>query len=323
MTSCREVSSWIDTFVDGELPLDRAVDTECHIARCPNCTERLRFERAYRASLKHSVRSDGVASQSLRERLESAMIAERESARIYACTPMAGANQAMRVRLREPSSPVRALVRTKRKSVNRELTAADIASPSWGPLSWRSLLPVAAAAAGAILWAGIQNNTQTPVVHSNVADIRLSELDRYLDLMVSRHQGTSAQAQAIRFSPAERLDPPFQLPPFQDMRQGSPSYPMPTPTVSDSLAALRGASSAYQVKGHRVTFFAYEAGMAPLRARLQARSFRGHVVFVGKRQGYSVATVEEGPVGYAMTSDLPEIESAELIASAVDARVPH
>lgn len=321
MTSCREVSSWIDTLVDGELPIDRAVDAESHIAQCSSCAERLRFERAFRVSLKHSVRSDGVASQSLRERLERAMIVERESSRVYACTPATRANEAMLAPAQSSSTSKRSVVQVRGKPKKREI-AADVTSPGWGPLGWRSLLPVAAAAAGAILWAGIQNNTQIPAARNSAADMRLSELDGYLEAMVKRHRAASARAQAIRFAPAERLDPPFQLPPIEDMPQVR-AFPMPMPTVNDSLAALRGASSAYQVKGHRVTFFAYETGMAPLRARLEARSLKGHVVFVGQRQGYSVATVEEGPVGYAMTSDLPPGESAELIAAAIDARVQH
>jgi hypothetical protein len=77
------------------------------------------------------------------------------------------------------------------------------------------------------------------------------------------------------------------------------------------------------VRGHRVTFFAYQATAAPLRARLEGYSMRGRVVYAGKRQGYSVATVEEGPVGYAMTSDLTPQESADVIAAAFDSRVQH
>ena len=139
--------------------------------------------------------------------------------------------------------------------------------------------------------------------------------------MVDRHR-SPPQAQSIRFSHEEMLDPPFQLPPFQDVRslEGHP-FAIRMPATNVWLSALRGASSAYQIRGHRVTFFAYEAAAAPLRARLEGHPLRGHIVYVGKRQGYSVATVEEGAVGYAMTSDFPTLESAELIASAIDARV--
>ncbi len=328
MTTCHEVSSWMDTYVDGELPIDRAVDTECHVAQCPGCAERLRFDRAVRNSVKRVVQEQSQPSLSFTQRMERALIAERATNRVYACTPTSSVNHASGSSAQGTARrrrPVEALTAHRGAGAKRQ-AATDVAASTWGTLRWRTLLPIAAAAAGAILWAGFQNQRQIPMTLEgrNDSDLRLSELDSYLDVMVNRHRGSSSQTRSIQFSHEDMLDPPFQLPPFQDMRNldGSP-FAIRMPATSGWLSALRGASSAYQIKGHRVTFFAYEAGAAPLRARLEGHPLRGHVVYVGKRQGYSVATVEEGPVGYAMTSDLPPLESAELIASAIDARVHH
>ena len=325
MTTCRDVSSWIDTYVDGELPVERAVDTECHVAQCPSCAERLRFERAYRNSVKRVVQDQSHPSLAFTQRMERALIAESALNRVYACTPTASVNHASGPSAQGQARRQPVEVTAKHRGAKRQ-NATTIAANTWGTLRWRTLLPIAAAAAGAIFWAGFQNQRQIPMAlgSTNNSDLRLSELDSYLDVMVNRHRGSSSQTRSIQFSHEDMLDPPFQLPLFQDVRNldGSP-FAIRMHATSGWLSALRGASSAYQIKGHRVTFFAYEAGPAPLRARLEGHPLRGHVVYVGKRQGYSVATVEEGPVGYAMTSDLPPLESAELIASAIDARVRH
>jgi len=325
MTSCREVSSWIDTYVDGELPVDHAVDTECHIAQCPSCAERLRFERSFRCSIKRAVQEQSQPSLALAQRMERALLAERTNERVFACTPTSSVNHASSLNAHFQTKRQQVVFTSKPRGAKRP-AASDVVSSTWGPLSWRTMLPVAAAAAGAILWAGAHNQSPIPMALGSVngSDLRLSELDSYLDQMVARHRGTPTQGRSIQFSHEEMLDPPYQLPPFQDVHSVDyNSLPVRVPASNAWLSALRGASSAYQVKGHRVTFFAYEAGAAPLRARLEGHPLRGHVVYVGRRQGYSVATVEEGPVGYAMTSDLPPLESAELIASAIDARMHH
>jgi hypothetical protein len=317
MTTCREFAAWIDAFVDGELPVDRAVDAECHASECPGCAERVRFQRAFRASIQHAVQSQVGSTSVLQQRIASALIAERVSRQVHACTPTNGYSQVSFPR-REPIS--RNAGWSSVVHSDSQASRAIAAANSWGAMRWRTLLPLAAVAAGAILFAGLQR--QTPIAanwnRAGSTDLKLSELDSYLDQMVSRHLAKK-QPQPIRFPQDEPLDPPFRLPLFQDIRNTSDPYLTPSP----GLTALRGTSSAYQVRGHRVTFFAYEAAAAPLRARLEGHSLRGHVVYVGQRQGYSVATVEEGPVGYAMTSDLPPLESADLIASAVEARVQH
>ena len=325
MTTCNEVKSWIETFADGELPLEHAVDTECHVAQCHCCAERLRFERAFRGSVKKAVQSHSQPSLTFEQRMQRVLLTERVNSRVFACTQTSGAYNACNSQQQIQSNRRQVEFLTKSRKPNRPV-ATDTLSSTWGALRWRTLLPLAAVAAGAILWAGAQNQPQVPSSWNgaSASDLRLSELDSYLDVMVNRHRSPSPQAQSIQFSHEDLLDPPFQLPPFQDVRslEGRPSA-VRMPASNAWLSALRGASSAYQIRGHRVTFFAYEAATAPLRARLEGHPLRGHIVYVGRRQGYSVATVEEGPVGYAMTSDLPPLEGAELIASAIDARVHH
>jgi hypothetical protein len=307
MITCREFCAALETFVDGELPVERAVDAEWHISTCRHCAERVRFERALRSSIKHVVRQEVGSTAELQQRLARVLVAERTNHSLQACTSVNvdGSTLAQRY----PDRPARRIRRS------RELNTRQNFPQGRGAMQWRTLLPLAAVAAGAILYAGIQKAPATKNSYARTADVKLSELDSYLDLMVSRHQAARHQVQPIQFSHEERLEPPYHLPPIQDIR--TVEYLNSAPPV------FRGTSSAYQVRGHRVTFFAYEATTAPLRARLEGYSLRGRVVYAGKRQGYSVATVEEGPVGYAMASDLTPQESAEVIASAVESRVQH
>ena len=333
MTNCRELCAALDAFVDGELAVDRAVDVECHLSNCVTFAQRVRFERAFRSSIKNVVREEIGTAEALRQRLANVLVAERNRQSTHACTSATVQGRAATLTL-VPAAPTPQHAARQRPQVRR--VAEKTESSTWGSLAqhrgamrWRTLLPLAAVAAGAIVYAGSRNQPAAPSSwnHVRASDLRLSELDSYLDLMVNRHHAARQQPQSIRFfhEHDERLVPPFKLPPIQDTRLVNfgnatafrPSYQPGAGTV------FRGTSSAYEVRGHRVTFFAYEAAAAPLRARLEGHSIRGHVVYSGKRRGYSVATVEDGPVGYAMTSDLSPLESAELIASAVESRVQH
>lgn len=325
MSNCREFCAALDAFIDGELAVERAVDAECHMSKCPQCAQRVRFERAFRLSIKHVAHEDADMSTSLQQRMANAIIAERATQSAHACTSTTNAAYANALVRRSIALTSQNCVWDVAQSAHPQMSIVTTASSSdssvqqKGTMRWRTLLPLAAVAAGAILYAGAHN--QAPVSQAwnqvKTSDLKLSELDSYLDLMVSRHLAGKKPGQSMLISNEEQLEPPFQLPPIQNVRVTGMARPnLGTPVFC-------GSSTVYQVRGHRVTFCAYEAAAAPLRARLEGYSLRGHVVYAGRRQGYSVATVEDGPVGYAMTSDLSPLESADVIAAAVESRVQH
>ena len=330
MSNCREFCASLDAFVDGELAVERAVDAECHMSKCPKCAQRVRFERAFRLSIKHVEQERADTSPALQQRMMNAIIAERAKQSAYACTSTtstanATAPLSRSTALASQNSPWNVEHSTHPQvSIVTVASASDSSVQHKGTMRWRTLLPLAAVAASAILYAEAHN--QTPVSQSwnqvKSSDLKLSELDSYLDLMVSRHLAAKKPRQPMLFPYEERLEPPFQLPPIQDVRMansGGDAVQRP----NSGTPVFCGSSSVYQVRGHRVTFCAYETVAAPLRARLEGYSLRGHVIYAGRRQGYSVATVEDGPVGYAMTSDLSPLESADVIAAAVESRVQH
>jgi anti-sigma factor RsiW len=331
MSNCREFCATLDAFIDGELAVERAVDAECHMSKCSKCAQRVRFERAFRLSIKQVTQKDTDPSAALQQRMADAIIAERTQRSAHACTSTISTAYASAPPRRSIALPSQNCLWDVEQSSFRQVSIVTATRSSdssssvqhKGMMRWRTLLPLAAVAAGAILYAGAHN--QTPVSKSwnqvKTSDLKLSELDSYLDMMVSRHLAGKKPRQTMLLANEERLEPPFQLPPIQDVRMVNFGDTVQRP--NSSTPVFCGSSSVYQVRGHRVTFCAYEAAAAPLRARLEGYSLRGHVVYAGRRQGYSVATVEDGPVGYAMTSDLSPLESADVIASAVESRVQH
>ena len=180
MTTCREVSAWIGTFVDGELPLDHAVNTECHVTQCHSCAERVRFERALRSSVKKAVQDQSEPSPSFEQRLERVLLAERINNRVYACTPTSSVRSASALQEHFRAGQQQVNFSVKKFDVTRSVASEVISSPL-GTLRWRTLLPVAAVAAGAILWGGVQNQLQNPdaLKSASTSDLRLSELDSY------------------------------------------------------------------------------------------------------------------------------------------------
>jgi anti-sigma factor RsiW len=44
--TCRQVATWIDAFIDGELSADETLEVEQHLAACELCSERVRFTGA-------------------------------------------------------------------------------------------------------------------------------------------------------------------------------------------------------------------------------------------------------------------------------------
>ena len=77
----------------------------------------------------------------------------------------------------------------------------------------------------------------------------------------------------------------------------------------------RVATLRYNLGGHHVTVFMYDASRIALGASLEPRVVHNVPVYVGTRRGYSIAASEKRGMGYAVTSDLDGSESAELLAA--------
>src|SRR5689334_2307927 len=76
--SCRQVTTLLDAFLDGELSAEDVFDVEEHLSTCSACAERQRFESALRHSVKRAALEDAMPSAGFEARLAGALRAERE-----------------------------------------------------------------------------------------------------------------------------------------------------------------------------------------------------------------------------------------------------
>ncbi len=314
MISCHTLSSHLEAYVDGELPLSFLLDADCHLALCRDCAARVRFERTFHACIKNATRGDAPPPQALERRIRKAVF-EKRAHNIPLWRGFSTTAHPIAPTVPPTSRPGASMVNLRPKPWHEH----------WRPSSWRVALPAAAVAIVAICW-GSKRELVTLPPQSVASDLSLSQLDNILDLMTERHserRPESEQYQSIRVSVETALVPPFSLPPMQVASSLHSHSTARAAAFSAWHSPLVGQSAPYTINGHHATFFMYHTQTAPLRARLEGRILDGQVVYVGKRQGYSIATIESGPIGYAMTSDLSLTQNAQIIISAVSSSSRH
>jgi anti-sigma factor RsiW len=276
MSGCRHFVPLLEPFRDGELGPSDVVAVEEHLNECERCTERVRLAEAMRASLKQVVRADAPVTAAFEERLRMALSAERE--------------------------------REERLDPSRE---AELRM-----LSWRSIVPIAAAAAVVTVWAASATN-RTQDVASAQANMYGSSapasVEKLLEDLVRNHEH-SAGPQFTEANFVSQLEPevgvPVKLPNFNQF--GAHWEGVSVVPVNNQ----RAASFRYRIAGHKLTVYVYDASRFPVRSKLQQRLVRDEPVYVGSRHGVSIAATERrNGVGYAVATDLNKDESAELVAS--------
>src|SRR3954470_13736292 len=149
MSTCRHFVPLLEPFRDGELSPAEVVDVETHLVECERCSERLRLAEAMRVSLKEVVRQGAQVSEAFEERIRLALTAERE-----------------REERMDPAHDAQVRM-----------------------LSWRSIMPIAAAAAVVMVWAASANNRTSDKVssHADIASTPAS-VEKLLEDLVSNHQ---------------------------------------------------------------------------------------------------------------------------------------
>lgn len=276
MSGCRRYVPLLEPLRDGELSPVQVVEVEQHLDECGRCVERLRLEEAMRASLKQAVRENAPVTEAFEERIRAALTAER--ARVERLSPERDAQGRM--------------------------------------LSWHSIVPIASAAAVVMVWAASASNRTNDVASSKAGMYQSSapaSVEKLLDELVQNH----ARAAAPQFTePAllPQLEPevgvPVTLPNFK--QYGARWEGVSVVPVSNQ----RAASLRYRIGGHKLTVYVYDASRFPVRTKLQPRLVRDEPVYVGSRNGVSIAATERrNGVGYAVATDLNGDESAELVAS--------
>jgi anti-sigma factor RsiW len=179
-------------------------------------------------------------------------------------------------------------------------------------LPWRTISPIAAAAAIAVLFGATQRHDGS----GKTAPLLASTENQLMDMLLQHHSSPPKPALTALDS-IKGMEP----------RLGFPVHP---PNLERFGARFVGAnlvnvdrtpaaSLHYSLNnGRRLTFYVYDPEKLPLRAAvhtLHPRVVQNQAVFVGHRRGYSIATCERHGVGYAVTTELGDTESAELVAA--------
>ncbi|HLV68196.1 MAG TPA: zf-HC2 domain-containing protein [Polyangiaceae bacterium] len=274
MKSCRSFAPLLEPFSDGELGPEKMLEVEQHLLECRLCVERVRFGEAMRRSLRRRVRETAPVSDAFRARVVEAVAAARE---------------------REWE----------------HLRAARAERRSW--LSFRTIVPMAAAAALTLVWAasagGPERREQRRATsYAQVDPVRVDDL---LEELVEHHvRGRSDFTELSLLPEAEReVGVPVRVPSLKNFGAQWEGASV-VPVLNQRAASLR-----YRLGNHRVTVYVYDPSRVPIEKRLEQRLVGSEPVYVGVRRGYSIGATEHRGVGYALATDLTDAETAELVAA--------
>jgi anti-sigma factor RsiW len=187
-------------------------------------------------------------------------------------------------------------------------------------LPWRTIVPVAAAAAFTMVYAAStvdRSGAQAAVAPGSdtLGTMTMKSVEQLVDELVNDHANGRAP-QVTEPSMVTKLEPevgvPVRLPSLQQYGARWEGGSV-VPVRNQRAAALRY----YLNDGHRVTLYVYDSNRCPLRATssLEPRVVRNLPIYVGTRRGYSIAAREQRGLGYAVATDLDDRASAELVAS--------
>jgi anti-sigma factor RsiW len=274
-SSCRQISPLLEAFGDEELAADKLLEVEQHLVDCNTCGERIRLNQALHISVRNAVRAAAPVMPGFEERIASALRAEA---------------------LREDAVD---------EVVEREAQHSRM-------LSWRTVVPVAAAAALTLVWAASTSKQQQAAVEGSPS-ARLNTADQLLEELVDHHmnaRGPQVTEPALLSQLEPEVGVPLNLPSLKAYGARWEGANV-VPVSNQHAASLR-----YTMGGRHVTLYVYNSTRVPIESRLTARTVRNNEhVYVGSRRGVSIAAAEHRGVGYALASDFSDDESAELVAA--------
>ena len=187
-----------------------------------------------------------------------------------------------------------------RERIVADLARAPVPGRSWG----RVLYPGAAVAAAAALAIGFfwrQSAGTLPVVEESI-----HRHQRNLPMEVV---GPDGQRVSSWFR--GKVDVPVQAPRWR---------PVGADLLGGRISHMRDRQAAhliYNVRGQKVSVLVFDPSVLPSHLD-RVQRVRNHDVHFQRQAGYNVAVYRQGNVGYAITSDLPELEMMQLVSAAVE-----
>lgn len=300
--ACQEkaTSLLLGAHLDGQLDPVKTIEVEEHLTTCEICRERLALDRAMRGSLKKAVKVS--APDDVRARMLAALVAE--TARQTA----GPASEEVQGEFALDASP------SRDARFNGSLAPASAGARRPSMLRhWRTMLPLASAAALVMAWGAAGKQ---PVVHGipdTMVPAGLS--DDLLRGFVAQHKHPL---------PPEQQDP-------KEVRRFERHIGVPVHVtqsqharfVGGRLVPVQGGEHAamlqYEMQQgnnvQRVTVFVYDPAKVQIGgANLAPRAVGTAQVRIGQTDGYSVAVRQQGGVGYTIASDTDPDSLANLVA---------
>jgi len=275
---CRDRISLLGSYLDGELGAAKLIELDEHVLNCETCREEVQLLRAMRGSLKRVVRT--AAPGGFRDRIGNAMAAERGRVDALAAPPAFG-----------PAVPVAPLP------------------------TWRTLVPLATAAAIALVWAAATrgNQTATEARASLAGDDLLAEL--------LSEQSEPLPSEAVNAKDVRGLERYVGVPVSPWNFEPAGAHLIGGRVLSFPMRAERAAMVRFVLGSgadeRHVSVLVYDAQKMPEvgRANLAPRAIGTAEVRVGREKGYSVAATQRAGVGYLIASDMDPEDSAALAAT--------
>ncbi len=281
---CRDRAR-LSSYLDGECDAAKLIEIDEHVSSCDTCREEVQLLRAMSGSLKRVVRSPAPAG--LRDRIGNAMAAElvRDGA--------------------EDGPP------------GGYIEAFGANAPVVTLSSWRTMVPLATAAAIALLWGAATRGSQTATneAHAGFGDELLAEL-------VAEHSQPlppeAVTPQAVR-SLERYVGVPVRPGSFE--RDGAHLVGGRVIPLRSQRAAMLQYLVGSGDDARRVSVLVYDAQKIDVgTANFAARSVGTAEVRVGREKGYSVAVTQREGIGYLVATDLDQDKSARLAAMVYDDR---
>jgi anti-sigma factor RsiW len=276
---CR--SRLLSSYLDGELEAATLIEVDEHVSGCETCHEEIQLLRAMRGSLKRVVKAPAPAG--LRERMATAMAAERsrEDARADA-----------------------------------EVESLTANAPVVRLSSWRTMVPLATAAALALFWGAATRGPQPHSFDESRAGFDL--LSQFVEDHASPLPPEAKDADSVR-----GLERYVGVPVRPGSFERNGAHLVGARVVP--LQAQRAAMLQYVVgtgdHPQRISVLVYDAQKIQIGdANLAPRAVGTAEVRVGSERGYAVAAAQRAGVGYLVASDLDPERNAQLAAMVYDDR---
>jgi anti-sigma factor (TIGR02949 family) len=279
---CRDRSRLLSSYLDGELEASKLIEIDEHVGECETCREEAQLLRAMRGSLKRVVKTSAPAG--LRERMATAMAAERsrEEAREGADGEAMGAT-------------------------------APIVSLS----SWRTMVPLATAAALALFWGAATRGTQ-PRGYETQAGLGEDLLSEFVADHASPLPPEAKDAASVR-DLSQYVGVPVRPSSFE--RTGAHLVGARVWGAQPQRAAMLQYVVGTGDHTQRISVLVYDAQKIQISgANLSPHPVGTAEVQVGSKRGYTVAAAQRGGVGYLVASDLDPDVNAQLAAAVYDDR---